>query len=193
MYPSAFPVIDLVATGNNIRRLRLERGLSVRDIQTYFGFEEPRAVYKWQKGEALPTVDNLYALGALLEVPMDRILVPSTTDKEQRDQSCCSHLFFLAVSGTTEVRSGKAHFLLTLPAALATGTCGRNCLVASAIQAIRVGRERKRMIERIREKNALGIWHRKVKEALQSSTAEEERIAVMHILFYHAALLFICI
>ena len=72
----AYPVIDLVATGNNIRRLRMERGLTVRDLQSYFGFEEPRAIYKWQKGESLPTVDNLYALGNLLEVPMDQILVP---------------------------------------------------------------------------------------------------------------------
>ena len=36
-----FPVIDLAATGNNIRRLRIERGLTVGDIQSYFGFEEP--------------------------------------------------------------------------------------------------------------------------------------------------------
>lgn len=50
MEAKAFPVIDLVATGNNIRRLRVERGLSVKDLQRYFGFEEPRAVYKWQKG-----------------------------------------------------------------------------------------------------------------------------------------------
>ena len=71
-----YPVIDLVATGNNIRRLRMERGLTVRELQSYFGFEEPRAIYKWQKGESLPTVDNLYALGALFEVPMDQILVP---------------------------------------------------------------------------------------------------------------------
>ena len=71
----AFPVIDLVAAGNNIRRLRMERGLTVRALQNHFGFEEPRAIYKWQKGESLPTVDNLYALGALLEVPMDQILV----------------------------------------------------------------------------------------------------------------------
>lgn len=63
MSAKCFPVIDLVATGNNIRRLRIERGLTVRDIQSYFGFEEPRAVYKWQNGESLPTVDNLYALG----------------------------------------------------------------------------------------------------------------------------------
>ena len=31
-----YPVIDLVATGNNIKRLRLERGLTVRDLQSYF-------------------------------------------------------------------------------------------------------------------------------------------------------------
>lgn len=66
MSGKAFPVIDLVATGENIRCLRLERGMTVRDLQNYFGFEEPRAIYKWQKGESLPTVDNLYALGNTL-------------------------------------------------------------------------------------------------------------------------------
>ena len=50
MYAQIFPVIDLVATGENIQRMRLERGLSVRDLQAYFGFEEPRAIYKWQRG-----------------------------------------------------------------------------------------------------------------------------------------------
>lgn len=90
----AYPVIDLVATGDNIRRLRLERGLTVRDLQSYFGFEEPRAIYKWQKGESLPTVDNLYALGNLFEVPMDQILVPVAVKLhiigEQQAESCCS-------------------------------------------------------------------------------------------------------
>ena len=72
-----FRVIDPVATGANIVRLRKERGLTVRDLQAYFGFEEPQAIYKWQRGHSLPTVDNLYALGALLEVSMDDILVQS--------------------------------------------------------------------------------------------------------------------
>lgn len=92
----AYPVIDLIATGNNIRRLRMERGLTVRDLQSYFGFEEPRAIYKWQKGESLPTVDNLYALGALFEVPMDQILVPVIKlhiVSEQQAEHCCSHHF----------------------------------------------------------------------------------------------------
>ena len=72
-----FPVIDPIATGENIMRLRKAKGLTVRDLQSWFGFEEPQAIYKWQKGKSLPTVDNLYALGALLDVPMEEILVQS--------------------------------------------------------------------------------------------------------------------
>ena len=45
-------------------RLREERGLTVRDLQAYIGFEETQAIYKWQRGKSLPTVDHLYALGA---------------------------------------------------------------------------------------------------------------------------------
>ena len=71
-----FPVIDPVATGKNILSLRQEKGLSVKNLQEYFGFEEPQAIYRWQYGKTLPSVDNLYALSALLDVPMERILVP---------------------------------------------------------------------------------------------------------------------
>ena len=75
MHLDQFPIIDLPATGANIRRLRQTRGLSVRDLQRFFGFEEPQAIYKWQQGKSLPTVDNLYALSTLLDVPMNDILV----------------------------------------------------------------------------------------------------------------------
>ncbi|MBR7173351.1 MAG: helix-turn-helix transcriptional regulator, partial [Clostridia bacterium] len=46
-----------------------------RDLQTYFGFEYPQAIYKWQHGECLPTVDNLLALARLLQVSMEDLLV----------------------------------------------------------------------------------------------------------------------
>ena len=99
-----FPVIDLPMTGRNIARLRREAGLTVRDIQNYFGFEYPQAVYKWQHGECLPSVDNLLALARLLRVPMEDLLVYE--DREiplflallrfrLRAQKDC--LFFLAV------------------------------------------------------------------------------------------------
>ena len=75
MYRRAFPVIDPIATGKNIVRLRQARGMTVKDLQQWFGFEEPRAIYKWQQGQTLPSVDNLIALSALLDVPVEDILV----------------------------------------------------------------------------------------------------------------------
>ena len=97
MQQNFFPVIDPVATGANIVRLRQERGLSVRDLQAFFGFEEPQAIYKWQRGQSLPSVDNLYALGSLLEVPMDEILISARPQLnmivlEQQAEACCSAL-----------------------------------------------------------------------------------------------------
>lgn len=86
-----FPVIDPVATGKNIAALRKERGLTVRNLQEFFGFEEPQAIYRWQYGKTLPSVDNLYALSVILRVPMEEILVPVSfeniiqIDKQQAD------------------------------------------------------------------------------------------------------------
>ena len=72
-----FPVIDMVATGSVIKALREQNGYSVQDVQEYFGFDQPQAIYKWQRGETLPTVDNLYALSTLLGAPIKDILVPT--------------------------------------------------------------------------------------------------------------------
>ena len=69
------PTIDLAQTGANIVTLRKAAGLSVADIQMAFGFLSPQAIYKWQNGTALPTVDNLIVLAALLNVRIDDILV----------------------------------------------------------------------------------------------------------------------
>lgn len=75
-----FPVIDLQATGSNIKRLRRRNEYSVAQLQEFFGFEYPNAIYKWQKGESLPTVDNLLALSVLFRVSMNEILVYQDQD-----------------------------------------------------------------------------------------------------------------
>lgn len=69
-----YPILDLEATGRQIKKLRMEKHMSVTDICEYMGFENPQAVYKWQRGESLPSVDNLFALSRLLETPIDNIL-----------------------------------------------------------------------------------------------------------------------
>lgn len=69
------PVIDMTATGINITRLRVNAGLTVKDLQDIFGFSTPQAIYKWQRGAALPTVDNLVVLAAIFGVKIDDILI----------------------------------------------------------------------------------------------------------------------
>ena len=69
--------IDMAATGHRIQHLRLRAGLSVRDLQTCFGFITPQAIYKWQRGQSLPTLDNMVMLAQILGVTVDEIIVYS--------------------------------------------------------------------------------------------------------------------
>ena len=69
------PVIDMTATGINIEKLRKAAGLTVKDVQDIFGFATPQAIYKWQRGTAMPTIDNLVALAAIFGVTIDDLIV----------------------------------------------------------------------------------------------------------------------
>lgn len=69
------PTINLIETGKNIEKLRKSAGYSVRELQNIFGFATPQAIYKWQHGAALPTVDNLVLLSAIFNVSINEILV----------------------------------------------------------------------------------------------------------------------
>ena len=69
-----YPVLDAKATGARIKELRKQNHLKVEEISRFMGFETDQAVYKWQRGESLPTVDNLYALSKLFGTTIDDIL-----------------------------------------------------------------------------------------------------------------------
>ena len=72
---NCLPVINMTATGMNIARLRKNAGMTVRDLQAVFGFANPQAIYKWQRGETMPTLDNMIVLAAVFNVTVDEILV----------------------------------------------------------------------------------------------------------------------
>jgi len=72
---AAFPVIDLKETGKNIQRLRVENGMSVREMQEIFGFSTPQSIYKWQWGQTLPDISNLLMMSKIFGVPVEKILV----------------------------------------------------------------------------------------------------------------------
>lgn len=69
------PMIDTIGTGRNITVLRKRADLSVADLQDIFGFTTPQAIYKWQRGTTLPTIDNLVVLAKVFGVRMDDIIV----------------------------------------------------------------------------------------------------------------------
>ena len=69
------PTINLALTGARITAMREAAGLSVKDLQKIFGFNSPQAIYKWQRGVSLPSVDNLVILSKVLNVRMDDIIV----------------------------------------------------------------------------------------------------------------------
>ena len=68
------PAVDLNKTGQNIFILRERCGISVKELQELLGFATPQAIYKWQHGDSLPTVDNLVALSVIFAVPIDEIV-----------------------------------------------------------------------------------------------------------------------
>lgn len=53
--------------------------MSVRELQEIFGFATPQAIYKWQRGTVLPTVDNLAILAEVFQVYIDDILIMEDT------------------------------------------------------------------------------------------------------------------
>ena len=61
--PIAAPTIDMIATGANIRAL------------TVFGFNTPQAIFKWMRGDAMPSIDNIVILAHILGVPIDEIII----------------------------------------------------------------------------------------------------------------------
>ena len=62
-------------TGERIRKLLLEKGYTIREIQGAFGFENPQAIYKWLSGKSLPSIDNFIILSRLLHTSIEDILV----------------------------------------------------------------------------------------------------------------------
>ena len=72
---TATPTIDMTATGANIKALIRTKGLRVTDVQKIFGFNTPQAVFKWMRGDAMPSIDNMVILAHLLDVTIDQIII----------------------------------------------------------------------------------------------------------------------
>ncbi len=72
---TATPTINMTATGANIKALIRAKGLKVADVQDIFGFNTPQAIFKWMRGDAMPSIDNIVILAHLLDVTIDEIII----------------------------------------------------------------------------------------------------------------------
>ena len=69
------PIIDTAGTGRNIAVLRKKAGLTVSDLQDIFGFGTPQAIFKWMRGDCMPTIDNMIIIADMFGCTMDDIVV----------------------------------------------------------------------------------------------------------------------
>lgn len=66
--------LDIIATGERIKQYMEDEGVSIRELSKVMNVSF-QSVYKWQKGESLPTVSNFYILGQILGIDIDDMLV----------------------------------------------------------------------------------------------------------------------
>lgn len=85
--------IDLVETGKNIRRHRIRCGLSVSEVAEFFGGIARNSVYKWERGETLPSIDHLYALAWFFRVSLDELIVGNRESLDYDDDQLVDFIY----------------------------------------------------------------------------------------------------
>lgn len=71
------PVVDMNATGLNIKTLREKAGFSVKELAELLEFEAVQGIYHCQKGKTLPTIENLILLSELFNKSINEIVICS--------------------------------------------------------------------------------------------------------------------
>lgn len=76
------PVINVAATAINIKSCRIMAGYTVREIQKIFNFSSPQAIYNWESGKDIPSIDNLIVISSVYHKTIEDILVVSDVEVE---------------------------------------------------------------------------------------------------------------
>ena len=68
------PEYDMKQIGQNLRRLRISKKLSVEDVRKYLCLGSVQAIYKYEKGKCCPQADTMFALMELYEAGLKDII-----------------------------------------------------------------------------------------------------------------------
>lgn len=68
-------LIDVKKTGFRIKTLCEEKNITPSLLQDVLKLRSPQAVYKWFRGETLPSVEHLFVLAELTGQPVEGLVV----------------------------------------------------------------------------------------------------------------------
>lgn len=68
------PEYDLKVIGENLKRLRLAKSLSVEEVREYLRLGSVQAVYKYEQGKGYPQTDTMLALMELYDAELRDIV-----------------------------------------------------------------------------------------------------------------------
>ena len=67
-------VVDILRTGLSLQAAREAAGLTRREVSERLGLSNQNAIYKWEKGLNLPTIDNLINLCDMYGVTVESVV-----------------------------------------------------------------------------------------------------------------------
>ncbi len=97
-----YPAINKEETAQCLRDLLKRKGISIKCVQEYLGLACVQTVYHWLDGKKLPSLDNLYAMSQLLQVPLDELVRGSRRGLT----SVCEEKFLLRLAEYERVFGG---------------------------------------------------------------------------------------
>ncbi len=83
-YIKAVP--DMKGTGQKIKTVMEQKGITPRQVQARLGFPYVQTIYNWFAGKNMPNLDNLLALESILGVKMDDLIAKGTVDFEYEEE-----------------------------------------------------------------------------------------------------------
>ena len=81
-----YPTIDMKATGMRLRRIMKQKKISPKAVQDFLGLSCVQSIYRWLNGCSMPSVDHLYALSELFQMPIDQMIIGNRTARTPVEQ-----------------------------------------------------------------------------------------------------------
>lgn len=78
---SIYTSLDMVQTGKKLHYIFIKNGCTVKDIQCFLNLACPQSIYRWIKGQTLPSIDNLYRMAVIFQIHMEDMLVAKNIDR----------------------------------------------------------------------------------------------------------------